>query len=1187
MKIKSMKITGFKSFGVETEVSFHQGLNAVVGPNGCGKSNICDALRWVMGEQNVRHLRGDRLEDIIFAGSRENRPSGVAEVVLTVESNGGGLPLHLQNLPEIEITRRAYRTGESEYLINRKPCLLKEIRELFMDTGLNPRAYSIVEQGSIMDIVNSSPEDLRRMLEEAAGISKYRERKAATLRKLQSTRENLDRVRDLISEVERNVGSMRRQAQEARKFVVYQQELRRMDAALYAHQVGDLRSRREDREGRHQELSREDQRLTASLARKEAEAESRRVGLLDLERRAEDARQAYYSCTTRLDLAESRLSHLKERIADHASSLDDLARNREGLAGRLSSSGDHLQEMEQLLAEASRDLAGFEPRVEELKGEISSAAASLAGLRRQSAELTRSRQVSAEERRRLEGIAAAAGSRVESDGRLLEYHGAEIARLDGELARGREETGRLRAEAEASRRGVADLDARLGEGHRRREDLLRRERQVRQTAEATLRSLTQLRSRRDYLEQMQQRGEDLKEGARKLLRYTRRERGESFAGVLGHLIQVEAPYRKALEAALADRLEGVLMQGEEAFTSLVDHLREERIQGATAILLGSGEPPAPPPPLPGTLGPAAGFARAEPRVEALLSRMLEGVWLVADIPAALAVRSARPTAATLITLEGEVLYPWDGLTTPGQRTGKSLLELGGERERIQGEIADGERRLAAEEGEVAALGESLRELRETEGRLSQERSQRVADVRVLDASLAKAVEEEGSRSARRAALEAECQRRRASLERDAELLERSRRSLTALEASQGEAEAGLARTAAEIQEAEDRLRDLQARLVQVDLQRSSLQEKKGVLDASVSRLRGEMDADTRRLAEASRQLEETTARLEAARGEEGTLSGQMEELRAQKAEAEAAMQRVQEEHRTAAAEFQRGNEALRAQRGEAEAVSRRLASAAVELTEIRTRLEELLQRVTAETGFDLGGEFPAELADYLAKPAEEVAGRTQRLRVKMARIGPVNMAALEELQGEEERLTFLITQRDDLDQAVESLQEAIRKINRTSRELFSATFEAVAEKFTLTFRTLFNGGEAMLKLDEEADLLEAGIHIWAQPPGKKMTKLNLLSGGEKAMTAISLIFALISVRPSPFFLMDEVDAPLDEVNVERFVKLLSHTINGSQVVLITHNKRTMELADNLVGVTMESPGISRLVSVRLDGQSGN
>jgi chromosome segregation protein len=1190
MRVKSLKIIGFKSFFNKTEISFHEGVNAIVGPNGCGKSNICDAMKWVMGEHSIRQLRGERAEDIIFSGSSDQKPMGMAEVSMILENNGSSFPLKFRDFSELEITRRVFRSGESEFYINQQPCLLKDIRELFMDTGLNPRAYAVIEQGAISEIVNSSPQDLRKLLEEAAGITKYRERKAATQRKITATRDNLERVTDIIHEVTRQVRATRRQASQARKYLTYQEDIKKIEAAIFFHQYEEIRRGWESAAVHHARLSREKDEARSSMSVLEARIEAGRTKLLSAEKDLSEAQESYYRTSGRMEVAENQINYLKERQEDHRHTLRKTVEDLEADENRRQRASDSLGEIEKELKGVSSTLEDKETALkkhrEEIQGlteELEKVAGDLQG-HRQGYHTLLARETALSEK------ITAVETRLKEDEELLGGQAGQeeqLSRQEKELREAREKNQQEQIlEKERLSTIVEEIDSLEKRESEARKLLAKTESAI----DEDVRLLSESEGRFESLRSVREKGEHLREGARSLLRLAEgngRPGCPDLIGVLGHLINVEPEYQKAIEALLSERLESVMVRSEGSARGLLENLKKEGSGRGTVVPCGS-TPRAPGETVQfpnGGIGPAWEFIdSADETVKVLVKDLLRDVLLVKDFEEAVSLRDRSPGSApvTFCTLDGDLLHAWGGLTAGNGRTGsKGILEIDGELKRLSSEITAVKARLSKGDSDRVAQKEELSVITARKNDLLSVKSELSRSLESLEFQSERIFQEIEQVSLGMKNLEKEFLMGRQRSKKDRQDLEDTREELEAKKEEKGA-------LISLIQDLEKRLEEMNNRRgkiteaasrQEVDLAASlekgrSLEERQLRLALEVEELESHLSALEESRAEFSRKIEEMGK-------EEAAQHTLLEELKTARGKSAREAEHLQDVHRELS-DAQGGiEEDLKKIRAGWEESSSRLSSVSVEMAELKTRLEEIHDRALSETGYDLRQEWPEEMEDILSQEAEELEKRGQRLKTRVAGIGPVNMAAVDEITELEERLTFLTDQKKDLEEAIESLSQAIAKINRSSRERFSRTFQTVKEHFSRTFKVLFNGGEAFMSLEEDVDLLEAGVQIYARPPGKKKTKLSLLSGGEKAMTGLALLFALFAARPSPFCLMDEVDAPLDDLNIDRFIHLLNQTISDSQFVLITHNKRTMERADNLVGVTMESPGISKLISVCL------
>jgi len=1173
MKIKRLEIIGFKSFVDKVELDFQQGVTGVVGPNGCGKSNIVDAIRWVMGEQSAKNLRGKSMEDVIFGGSETRKPHGMAEVSLIFENEDGLAPPAFSEYSEIMVTRRLYRSGESDYLLNKTPCRLLDIAELFMDTGVGRRAYSIIEQGKIGFILNAKPEDRRFLIEEAAGVTKFKARKKTATRKIEATRQNLLRLTDIISEVNRQLGSLKRQAQKAERYRRYREELKGIetrfalrrfrqlsDELAAANDAEQQRSRvLEEVSGRleQQELKLQEMRLQHAGAEKELAREQEQVfqfssQIQETESKINFARQQYEALERQKERRDGESRSVRERLDGLGEQELALDRDAAGLAGELVRAEQRLSEasgLAEACEEAERDGA---TRQEELRKTLFS----LMG------ELTRLQNQQEDARRRLElqQERTSRNRREASDlqEQLLGVREEAKARADA-LAAARQQHAALRAEQESAQGQLVELRERQQLNER---DLL----------EARDR-LNRNRSRLESLQQLERSLEGYAGGVRTLLEVD--SLAARFRGLAADHLQVPPDCEMAVEAVLGERLQSLLSPDVEAGIEALALLGEK---GGRATFLLTGRP-QPETPLWSEGRHLAEEAEAHSEFGEALRGLLRGVYLVEDLRAWLA--RPLPFGLTLVDARGEML------TSRGEWSGGSSQNLAGGLLQQKREIKELSHRVAEDNETVAVLQQQRQDLqlgaidldervRELGAAVHRQELQVVDSDKDLDR-----YRQEEARLLERVEV--------LSLEED-QLHEEQERLQTML----ADAESGLQGKQSGREGLEEELEALQEQLL---VQRRDLAEARERLTAvrvEVASLREREEAGRRSRAGLEDLRSELQGRLALLAGQQQEAGEEQEQLVAEVAglqqRLEVLFERREEEKRKADQlrdrfeEFVQGialeEEATRELRQQASAAREAVGGLQLELREKELALDHLRQSFLERYRLDLG-ELP-EVEDEPEVDQQAAEKRLEELKRLIEGIGEVNLTAIEEFQELEERFNFLREQEEDLRRSMHGLQAAIAKINRTTRKRFKETFEQVNAKFQELFPRLFNGGRAELQLTDSEDLLETGIDIIAQPPGKKLQGVNLLSGGEKALTAVALIFAIFQIKPSPFCLLDEVDAPLDEANIGRFNEMVREMSEISQFIIITHNKRTMEMSDTLYGVTMQEPGVSRLVSVKIN-----
>ncbi len=1189
MRIRRLELTGFKSFMDRTVIAFDDGVTAIVGPNGCGKSNVADAIRWVLGEQSPRQLRGRSMEDVIFSGSESKPPLGFAEVTLTLENDRPSeLAPQYQGFSELTVGRRLFRTGESDYLVNKVPVRLLDVQDIFLGSGVGRTAYSIVEQGRIGQIVSARPEDRRSILEEAAGVTRYKRRREAAERKLEATQQNLLRVADLASEIGKQLDGLNRQARKAERYKALRSRIRELELRLASARFLELTARRRAAEDLHGAARAEEAEVAARLAAAEAAVEIDRAALAEAEQRLHalegqerELQGAARVCEVSLEASGRELAQIADRSRSQAAEVERLKAQAESLAAERAEASRERDGLERLGGADSARLAAAEQALRDLEREEAALRAEAESARREAGEaLGRAAEarsgLSQVERRRidLEGRL----SRLRSEEEELAGHGTS---LDGSRAAHAERLGRTR-----------QLKLRLEEQRGAQEELLERTRAEFIQNEArliTLREeLSDRRARLRSLAELMRNYEGYGRGVRSLM--TRDgpgdPRGRGIFGLVADVVSASPEYENAIEAVLGERLQYVIVESHARGVEAIDWLKSAAEGRASLIPLSRlrpAEPAAEPDRShPGVIAPCLEVVRYDPSYEAVVRLLLGGALVVRDLPSALELWQGGGRGCTLVTLDGEVLDP-SGVVTGGPLEGEGHGAL--QRRRELGEL---EQTVRSFEAELALAQERHRAL---QSRLLQ-----------LEAAL-KALERDGREK------ELALVGQEKELLRVGEELERVAARLRRLEAERAQLEEAIAAVAREEEEhraagataeaersrAEERAGEAVSRLEAVRRRAEALAAERTNLKVKVAaeaERRESLAASLRRMGEALAEVEERRAALFASISEANARAADLEarsgETRAELERARAELGRLGEElgagraGRDDAAARLRGREVeARDLRRRAEAVAQALAEAALTAREHALELTHLEEQTRERCQADL----PSEVSRFHLDPppAGEDRSRLEELKAQAERMGAINLTAIEEYDELARRHRFLTGQKADLEASVADLRKAVVKINRASRERFRETFDRVNEKFQEVFPRLFSGGRAGLVLTQDADGEpdEGGVEIFAQPPGKKLQNVNLLSGGEKALTAVALVFAIFLIRPAPFCLLDEVDAPLDDANVGRYNELVREMSKASQFILITHNKRTMEVVDALYGVTMEEPGVSKLVPARL------
>jgi len=1176
MRIKRLDISGFKSFVDKVSLDFQQGITSIVGPNGCGKSNVVDAIRWVMGEQSAKNLRGKSMEDIIFGGSESRKPLGMAEVSMVFSTDDGRVPTKYLNYSEIQVTRRLYRDGDSDYFLNKTPCRLMDITELFMDTGVGARAYSIIEQGKIGMILHSKPEERRFLIEEAAGVTKFKAKKQVALKKIDLTRQNLLRLGDILAEIRRQLTSLQRQVKRAERFRECREELREIEVAATVRRFMTLDAVKDQvEEALRQSVSRA-ATLTADLEQRELGLDERRLALVERERSLAEAQEVVFSLKGEIQGYESRIEFQRKELGGLERQEERLAAELDGLESQLTVASEELARLveqsgtyaveaageEDSLVTREKELEEMAAAEQELSTDLETVRRELFSLLAEVAQLNNQRTAAA---RRLEGLAERTERNrrevvllnerlVESSGRVMELEKA-VAGLGGQKVELQERLPLLVRRETELRDRLAGLDREIGS---RRDELSRKS------------------SRLHSLQELEAQFAGYGQGVRNLL-LAERFKGR-FAGVIADFVETPPEFETALEAVLAERLQYVVCPDETDAFEAVAYLSENG-GGRCSLVVGT-------PSLTGIDAVPDGAVPLLSHVtiadgrSAVVEKILAGAYLVGDLATACAL-SRRHPRSTFVTFRGDVAF------------GGGIVS-GGSAEAAGPGLVHKKREIRDLTGEVERLAATVRDLEAARDQTQQERTGTEEELREVRQNLHQT---------------------------DIQLVNAEKDLLRAKEEVQ-RVEERLAVTGMEDDQLREEREALEGEIVDADTRKVVREEKKGVLESEVERLQetlavrkreidGARDAVTtlkvrsaqlrEKKEAASRALKRTEelmadlqARITRHREERercgrererlvASLSGgdgELKSLIGRHAEAEGANANLKREFDGQAESVRVEESSLRELRTLAEQAKNAVAADRLKQSELTLELNHLVTSLMEKYRLEMQPLLPK----YADQPVDDEAAaqRQAELSRLIDEMGEVNLTAIEEYRELDERFTFLSGQKADLEESLHSLQQAIQRINRTTRKRFLETFTLVNEKFQEVFPRLFCGGRAELKLTNEEDLLETGIDIIVQPPGKKLQNVTLLSGGEKALTAVALIFSIFLIKPSPFCLLDEVDAPLDDANIGRFNDMVREMSEISQFIIITHNKATMAVADTLYGVTMEEPGVSKIVSVKLN-----
>ncbi|MBS3977815.1 MAG: chromosome segregation protein SMC [Syntrophomonadaceae bacterium] len=1184
MYLKSLELQGFKSFLEKVRLEFDHGITVIVGPNGSGKSNIADAIRWVMGEQSAKTLRGNKMEDVIFAGSEKRKPLGLAEVSITLDNASGALPLEYK---EIAITRRVFRLGESEYFINKTPCRLKDIFDLFADSGIGRESMNLISQGKVEEVLNARAEDRRALIEETAGIVKYRNRKREALRKLEDTQTSLYRLQDLTAELHRQLAQVATEAETARKYKTLKSELDDLEFNYFLNQLRNVSQRLDNANQQLSQLQDDLVAVEVLNSKVQSEASLHRFEMEKAEKQINSTQHSLYECITRLERLEGQIGIAKERKNSLVEQRQKLNSSMTAVQDKLVSWQDQhglqeasyhklLAELEEerriltkYLAELSREedlLKKYNAKLEQAKGCLYELASRLAGLRNEVMQLNQQgRQAELKEQKLLE----------RKQSLLSEIEQLEGCR-DGWLKRSSQVQQRLEA--------VFCLQSEIGARKKEKQrDLYELQKKV----QANEQEVNALSSRLTVLREMAKEGEGLFQGVKTLLqaRDKRNHLCREICGVVADLIKVPQELEIAIEVALGSSLQDVVVETDQGAKSCIQFLKENGGGRATFLPLNTIKPRKLPLEgnsllgKPGIIGVASQLVQADEKIQQVLHHLLGNLLVVQNIEVGLKVAAATGYSIRMVTLEGEMLN-YGGSITGGSARQKRGSLLARNRDitetasRLAEQIknlaqrkeilSEAETKLQLETAEWDSLQAELRQLELTAASNATEGDRLQDGQNRLGIELNAIELEQEELGTERARIFSRLQTGRQLLAKGEQEELELKREIEQMQVEEKTVQTGNRTLSEIVTETKVKL----ARLQQEELgQKESMQQYFKAQEeylAELAKLGEEITETDQRLAENDKDLASCQTAASALMITKKAL------------EQEVAVQR----------------EDLKSHRewlGRLELESRQVEERFAEIRGLAHQKELEKTRLDGEfqSGCDILKdkwkiEFVSAVTNRPGKlPAGGFVQRIRQLQQDIAGLGQVHLGAIAEFERLEERLSFLRGQNEDLEEAKSMLLQGINEVDQVIAKRFLSTFQKVADSFSKTFCSLFGGGYAYLSLTEPENLLETGIEISAQPPGKKLQNLNALSGGERALTAIALLFAVLYSRPSPFCVLDEIDASLDEANVERFAFFLKELSQDTQFIIISHRQGTMETANRLYGVSMEEPGISKMISVKL------
>ena len=1180
MKIKKLSIRGFKSFMDRLEISFPLGISGIVGPNGCGKSNVVDAIRWCMGEQSPKQLRGRRMEDVIFAGAGDYKPLGMAEVSILLENGDGSFPPAFAKEPEMSVTRRLYRSGESEYMINRVPCRLKDVQGLFMDTGLGNKAYSIISQGQIGTIIEQKPEETRVMLEEAAGITKYRRKVEVSQRKIEQTEANLQRVEDILGEVQKQMRSLKRQASKAKRYKKICEEIQNLELTLYANTYQQFKEESGNKLSSTEALAHQELAKSTEFAQRHAQIET-----MNLELEEKDSG---------LSVLNKNYLHLRERVHKKETGLESLKsemKMQEELENRLK---DEQEEIRNRLLGLKEEKTSLEQNIEKMKEQSHGLEREISlGEKRLSARRELLKKINEDFENARSELSAGANKEVglnhESGylNKMLNQITDSRSRLEKELGDNQAKTENIISVSE--RKGLAreataerleEIESSIKQQNMDCEELERTRNHIETEFKSAEADLNICQSRFASIKALTENFEGYKMGVRTIMKATDllpRQQGH-IIGLVADVIQVAPGYEQAVEAVLADRLQYVIVESQADGKQAVEYLKK-RAKGRSSFvplkdLIENGDDTKRHTQFP----PLLDFVSVPETHRPLVNTLLKNTVVANDLETAISAWKSNKKELCLVTIEGDVVDQ-RGVISGGKlaQSSRGLLARKREMRVLKEQSSLYQKRVGDLKLKLEQINAEIKRKKEALENLTEDKWSCQEEINEFDKALFRLSQELDQ-------LEKLSQRLSSDLDRKGIEQSNHKKELSRIEAElhqrkmkRQEEEGYFRRKQAELNESQEEFDQFRDELTKIKMDFRIFKEEQRSLLREMKMKEDYADESLKRLQKIEEDISLGHRRHDACQERREVINDELNDIYEELKQAEEALTLAERDRQVFQDRIK--DEETRAEqlREEIEAIKEKMNRSKMEQSEIRFKMTNLVEMVKEKSNLNLHDIYHQYLDEDFS--STEVGERLESHKQLRQRLGDVNLTAIKEHEALKERYEFIRDQREDLLSSIESLRTAINKINRTSLEKFKWTFQEIDRKLSSIFPLLFNGGRASLRLTDEARPLESGVLVEVQPPGKKLSHMGLLSGGEKALVAMAFLFAIYMIKPSPFCLLDEVDAPLDEANIDRFNRLLEEIKKASQIIMVTHSRRTMEIVDRLYGITMEEAGVSKTVSV--------
>ncbi len=1179
MYLKSIEVQGFKSFANKILFDFHNGITGIVGPNGSGKSNVADAVRWVLGEQRAKQLRGASMQDVIFAGTENRKPLSYAYVAITLDNADRQLNLDFN---EVTVARRVYRSGESEYLMNGTPCRLKDVNELFYDTGIGKEGYSIIGQGQIEKILNGKPEERRELFDEAAGIVKYKRRKATAQKKLENERQNLVRVNDILSELEKQVGPLERQAEKARIYLKKKEELKTYDVNLFLMELARMQQQLKEVEEKTAIADKDYQASKEAFESIREKYQQTEIDRNQMDENITAVREEISNTSVLRGKLEGQINVLKEQIRGREQS-EELYQNRrnavladqEERKAAFAEYQKQAEEQKRLLDEVSEKRQEAAGRLSQIQGTIAWCQEAIEQGKNEVIELLNAK--------------ASTKGRMQRYDTMLEQANIRKAQLSKRILERKSEEESLNAMVEEAQNHLAEVNGEYqklsGEEQAllgKRREWQQKEEELKKTQEEEVRLFHREQSRLESMINIAERYDGYGNSIRRVMECRDREKG--LLGVVADLIQVEKKYEVAIETALGGTVQNIVTTDEDTAKRMIAHLKQNRYGRATFLPLTSvGKRPASVNQQalkePGVIGIGSALVKADSRYQGLCAYLLGRTYVVDEIDHAVALARKYQYSLRIVTLEGESLNPGGSMTGGAFKNTSNLLGRKREIEELEKRVEELKKSIAAHRHRMDDIQTARELLKEDLAKVREKLQEILIEQNTAQMNVERAREQKRENDTTFTGLQQESREIDSQIGEIKENQEEIRREIAQAQQREKEIETANLENTRLLEEQSGLLAQAQDAVSDISLKEAGISQQAGFVRENMERITGEIQ----KLSEELSQIEE-----DAAHSQEDIEKKQhdIEEIY-KTIEASADTHKGLEEKLL---EYQKKKEELSAlYKGffeQREELSLQMNNLDKELFRLNNQKEKLTEGMESQTNY-MWEEYELTYHNAMALRNEEYDNASQMkqqitaIKDEIRKLGDVNVNAIEDYKSISERYTFMKTQHDDLITAEKTLLEIIEELDTGMRKQFMEKFVEIQREFDKAFKELFGGGKGTLELVEDEDILECGIRIIAQPPGKKLQNMMQLSGGEKSLTAISLLFAIQNLKPSPFCLLDEIEAALDDSNVGRFAQYLHRLTKNTQFIVITHRRGTMAAADRLYGITMQEKGISSLVSVNL------